>query len=122
VVAPNPEILRADASLWQHRGRFRHHQSCAADGAASQVDQVPVVRKPVRTRVLAHRRDEHTIGKRDATNGERIKEMRHGSIVAVTPWRTAGSRRRAGAGTPPHEASTASRQRRTRKATSDTTP
>ena len=39
---------------------------------------MPVIRESVVARILAHRRDEHPIGKRQISNRERIKQARHG--------------------------------------------
>ena len=73
IVTPNPEILRTDAAFGKDRCCFRQHEPRAADSAAAQMDKMPIVRKAIHARVLAHRRDEHPIGKFYFSNRERIK-------------------------------------------------
>ena len=63
LVFPDAEILRADAAFGRDRRGFGHHQPGAADGAAAEMHEVPVIGEPVVARVLAHRRDEDAIGK-----------------------------------------------------------
>ena len=46
-------------------------QSGASDGAASKMNEVPVVREAVETRILAHRRNDDAIAKGDATQRQR---------------------------------------------------
>ena len=73
IVAPDTEVLRADPALRQNRGRFRQDERGTADGAATEVNEVPVARKPIAARVLAHRRHEDAIGKGHTTNGQGIE-------------------------------------------------
>ena len=77
VVAPDPEILRANATFRQDRRRFRKDQARTADCAATEVHEVPVVGKAVLTGVLAHRRDGDSILERDVAKSERVKKMWH---------------------------------------------
>ena len=79
LVLPDAEILRTDAAFRRDRGRFGEHQAGAADRAAAEMDEVPVVGEAVRARVLAHRRHEDAIGERDAADRQRIEQMRHAS-------------------------------------------
>jgi hypothetical protein len=67
-VAPDAEIVRADAAFWQDRRRFGQHEPGAADRTAAEVDEVPVGREPIAARVLAHRRYEHAVVKGHATD------------------------------------------------------
>jgi hypothetical protein len=59
--APNAQILRTDAGFRQDSRRFRDNQSGSADGAASEVNEMPIRRQPVFARVLAHGRDGDTV-------------------------------------------------------------
>ena len=56
VVAVDAEIGGTDAAALRDRRRFRQDQSRAANRPAAQVHEMPVVRKSVEARVLAHRR------------------------------------------------------------------
>jgi hypothetical protein len=73
IVTPNAEVLWADTAFRQDRGRLRHDQSRATDGATAEMNEMPVLRQPVSARVLAHRRDKDAIGKFDIANRERIE-------------------------------------------------
>ena len=89
VVAPDPEILRADAPLGGDGRRFGEHERRAADGAAAQVDQMPVVGEAVGARVLTHGRDERAVRERQAAQRQRVEEMRHVVYCAARPVRHA---------------------------------
>jgi hypothetical protein len=101
LVCPQPEIVRADPALGQHGRRLGEHRRGAADGAAAEVHEVPVVREAVAARVLAHRRDENPVSQPDVAELERGEQMagcsiggRHVSIIAGghdTPPSTTGS-------------------------------
>ena len=82
IVIPDAKILRTDAALGKNGRGLGKHQSSSTHCTAAQVDEMPVVRVPVRTGVLAHRRDKHTVRKREATNGERVKQVSHRSSSA----------------------------------------
>src|SRR5579872_5796578 len=77
-VAPNPQILRADACLGRHRSCFAKHNRRSAHRAASKVNEVPVIRQSVRARILAHRRNRNAVPQRHPSNCQRLKQMRHG--------------------------------------------
>jgi hypothetical protein len=74
-IFPNPEILRADPPLGQNRRGLTENEPGAADRAAPEVHEVPVVRKPVLARILAHRRDDDAVAQLDAAEAERRKEV-----------------------------------------------
>src|SRR5439155_24558739 len=76
-IAPDPEIVGTDPSLGRHRGGFSEDERGAADGAAPEVDEMPVVREAVDARVLAHRRDDDPIRKRESPERESIEQVRH---------------------------------------------
>jgi hypothetical protein len=77
-VLPKTEILGADATARLDRGRFGHHQASATDGAAAEMNQVPVVGEAVRAGVLAHRGDADPVSERHAAQGERFEEHGEG--------------------------------------------
>ena len=68
VVAPDSEVAGRDAALSGDGGGFGNHQAGPADGAAAEMDEVPVVGVPVCGAVLAHRRDGDAIAKRNAAD------------------------------------------------------
>src|SRR6266404_6816529 len=84
-VCPDAEILRTDASLGKNGRGLSKYQSRATDGATAKMNEMPIVGVSVVARVLAHRRDEHPIGKFYFSNRERIKQASHGqrSVVRV---------------------------------------
>ena len=55
LVVPYPEIVRRDTAAGGNGDRFGQHERRAADRAAAEMDDVPVVRKAVDRRVFAHR-------------------------------------------------------------------
>jgi len=63
LVRPDAQILGGDPSPRLDGGRLGHHDPCAADGAAPEVDTVPLRGQPVSvlTGVLAHRRQHHPV-------------------------------------------------------------
>ena len=48
-----------------------------------EMNEMPVVSVSVVARILAHRRDEHPIGKRQISNRERIKQAGHGQLSVI---------------------------------------
>src|SRR5437016_1578933 len=76
-IGPDAEVLRADASLGENGSCLSHYQPGATDCTAAEMNEMPVVRVAVAARILAHRRDEHPIGKRQVSNRERIKQASH---------------------------------------------
>ena len=58
-----------------NRRRFGEHQRRAADRAAAEVHQVPVVGEAILARILAHRRDDDAIAQLDAAQAERRKQV-----------------------------------------------
>src|SRR4029077_12979229 len=81
IIGPDPQILWADAAISRHGRRFGQYQRGSADCPASQMDNVPVRRKSVGARVLAHRGHEDAVRKRQTAQGEWIEEMGHGPIL-----------------------------------------
>src|SRR6516165_577741 len=76
-VFPDAEVLRTDAAFWKHGRCFREHESRPANCATPEMDKVPIVGVTIDARILAHRRDKHTVVELKIANGERIKKMWH---------------------------------------------
>jgi hypothetical protein len=80
LMCSSPQMPRS-YGLMRASGRtasyLSHHQSGATDRPASEMNEMPVVCVAVLARILTHRRDEHPIGKRQISNGERIKQAGH---------------------------------------------
>jgi hypothetical protein len=70
LVFPNPKILRADAAFGQDGGRLGENERRAPDGAASEMDEVPVGSEPILARILAHRRDDDAVAELDLAEAE----------------------------------------------------
>jgi len=62
LVFPEAEVLRSDATLGRDSGGFGEYEPGASDGAAAEVDEMPVVRETVFGGVFAHRRDDDPVG------------------------------------------------------------
>ena len=85
----HPGAARADAPLAAHVGHLGDHQRGAADRAAAEMHEVPVVRRAVLGRVLAHRRHDDAV-REDAgprsRNGVNIgRRTRAGGAGSGTP-------------------------------------
>ena len=68
VVFPDAEILRADAAYGGDGAGFGEDQRGAADGAAAEMDEMPVVRKAIAAGILAHGRDDDAVAQEDLAN------------------------------------------------------
>ena len=76
LVFPEAEVKRRDAAFGRDGSGLSEDESGAADGAAAEVDEMPVGGESVFAGVLAHGRDGDAVGKGDAGKGKRRKEMR----------------------------------------------
>src|SRR3954462_12002842 len=76
-VVPDTEILRTNPAFRKNSRRFRQDKASSADRTAAEMNEMPLVRVSVDARILAHRRDEYSIGKGEVSNRERIKQARH---------------------------------------------
>ena len=85
LVLPDPQVVRRNPPLGQHRCRLGHHQPCAAHRPAAQVHQVPVIGKPVHARVLAHRRYGNAVGQRNVSKRNRRKQMAQSYTLDAPP-------------------------------------
>jgi hypothetical protein len=54
-VVPQAKVLSGDAPVGRDRRGFGKYQPRAADGAAAEVDQVPVIGQAIDARILARR-------------------------------------------------------------------
>src|SRR5690606_20002158 len=89
-------------------GRFGEHESRAADRAAAEVDEMPVVRHAIDRRVLAHRRYRDAVSKDGVADGTGFEEvhgrewewgmgngewrgLKHGARRCLRDWKRAAS-------------------------------
>ena len=72
------------------RRLFIEDDACAADRVTAHMDDVPVGRRAVRGLVLAHRRDDDAVARRDALQRERFEQFwsSHIAIVPACCWRS----------------------------------
>src|SRR6266481_5115816 len=68
LVLPNSQIPRTDAAFGRYGARFRENQRCSADGAASEMDQMPIRGQAIRARILAHGRNNDSVAQRHFTD------------------------------------------------------
>jgi hypothetical protein len=54
LVFPNSQIARGNATVRGDRRRFNYDQGDSADGSTSQMNQMPVIGKPILGAILAH--------------------------------------------------------------------
>ena len=81
---PGPHVLRpvharaseGDAAVLAHVGHLGDHQPGAADGPASEVNEMPVVRRPVLCGILAHGADDDAIDQIHPAQPERGEDRR----------------------------------------------
>ena len=72
----HPRAARADPALAAHVGHLGDDEPRAADRATAEIHQVPVVRRAVIGRVLAHRRDDDPVGQDELAQPERYEHGR----------------------------------------------
>jgi hypothetical protein len=60
-IFPDAKILRADPPLWRYSGSFRENDSCSTHGTAPKMYEMPIRRKTVDGRILAHRRNNYSV-------------------------------------------------------------
>lgn len=75
LVLPEAQILEADAAFGSDGRGLSEDQASATDGAAAEVDKMPVIGKAVLAGVLAHGRDDDAVGKGDGANLQRGKKV-----------------------------------------------
>ena len=96
LVTIDAEVERRDAALRDDGRGLGDDETRAADGTASEMHQMPIVREAVDTRIFAHRRDGDAVAERDAAKGVRVEEMCHrpleteGRSSSFTPAARAG--------------------------------
>ena len=74
-VFPDAEIVRADPSLFQDRGRLGENERRPADGAAAEMHQMPVVGEAIGAGILAHRRDDDAVAKKHFAHLQRREQV-----------------------------------------------
>lgn len=75
LVFPDAEVAWGDAGFGAYGVGFGDDESGAANGAASEVDEVPIVGKTVDRGVFAHGGDGDAVGKSEAAELERSEEV-----------------------------------------------
>ena len=78
---PDAAVPGRDPPLRRDRRRLDHHHPRPADGAAAEVDQVPVRRQPVLAGVLAHRRNPDAVAERQLAQRDRGEKRAHGAAT-----------------------------------------
>ena len=84
-VFPDAVVLGRNAAARFHCRRFHGHQPGAADCAAAEVYQMPVVGDAVLARILAHRRDRDAVPESDAAQRKRREKVSAHSFSISTP-------------------------------------
>ncbi len=77
-IMPKAKILRGDTAVFGHGNGFGKDQPGTADGAATQVHQMPVVGQAVLRRVLAHGGDHDTVRQGQLAQGKGLQQLAHG--------------------------------------------
>ncbi|MCY1459285.1 hypothetical protein D9M71_767500 [compost metagenome] len=78
-VAPQAQVLGSDASVGADGRRFAENQAGPPDGAAAQMNEVPVIGQAIDTGVLAHGRNSDSVGQGQLTQGVGFKQQTHGA-------------------------------------------
>jgi hypothetical protein len=73
VVVPDAHVLRRDPPVRRNGGSLGEHERGAANRAAREVHEMPVVGESVDGRVLAHGRHRDTISQRQVTNFQLVE-------------------------------------------------
>ena len=80
-IVPDAEVFRADTPVWCDCCSLGEDQPGAADRAAGQMHEVPVIREPIIARVLTHRRDGDAVIERQPAKRERLEQVCHAPIL-----------------------------------------
>ena len=99
VIAPDPQVLRADTRLGQHSTGLGEHQAGAAYCSTREVNEVPGVGEAIGAGALAHRGDHDPAGQHQIANAEGIKQGGPYVATCLTKILLADSRVVAGLGT-----------------------
>src|SRR4051812_12183132 len=75
LVRPDAKIPGRNAASRFNRARFGHDQTGPTHGATPKVREMPIVRKAVLTRVLAHRRDHDAVRDLNSADVKRREQM-----------------------------------------------
>ena len=79
-VVPQPQIFGSDAPVFGDGGGLGEYQPGTADGAATEMNQMPVVGQAIDTGVLTHRRHRDAIEQGQLTQGKGFKQQAHGDL------------------------------------------
>ena len=77
VVRPQAEVVWRDAAFGLDRGRFQEQNAGTGQSEVAEVDQVPIGRRAILRRVLAHRRDGDAVLQFERAEGNRSKQCIH---------------------------------------------
>jgi hypothetical protein len=84
VVQPNTAIGRADASFGRNGGGLDHSQPRTSYRTGAEMHEMPIVRKPVVRRLLAHRRDGDPVPQHDILQPKFVKQTCHEKSLRST--------------------------------------
>jgi hypothetical protein len=85
-VSPDAAVVGADPPLGADRGRFDHDQPGATDGAASEVNEMPVGRHSVPARILTHGGYEDAVSEGDPAQGQGGEKSAHALLLSF--WKS----------------------------------
>ena len=86
LVIPQAEVFGGDTPVRGYRCGFGNDQAGATDGAAAQMDKVPVVGQAIDGGILSHRRDRDAVGQRQLTQGVRLEQQAHEGTSQGLQW------------------------------------
>lgn len=78
-IVPQAKVLGGDSPVGRDCRGFRKDQSGAADGATTEVDQVPVIGQAIDARILAHWRYRNAVEQGQLTKSVGFKQQTHGA-------------------------------------------
>src|ERR1035437_343815 len=87
-IIPDAHVSGSDASLGCHRRWLNKDEARAANRAAAEVNQMPIVGHTIHGRVLAHGRNHDAILESHATDRERLKKVdsRHAGLSSTVTY------------------------------------
>jgi hypothetical protein len=80
-IAPDAEIVWADAPLGRHGRGLGDDKGRTTHGARTKMDHVPCRGQAILARVLAHGRYEDAVAECQAAERERVEQAGHDSIL-----------------------------------------
>ncbi|MNH18749.1 hypothetical protein D3C79_784660 [compost metagenome] len=85
-IVPQTKVLGSDPAIGGHSNRFGDDQPGTTDGAATQMDKVPVVGQAIDGGILAHRRNGDAVGQGQLTQGVRLEQQAHEGTSQGLQW------------------------------------